>query len=151
MRPLLLDVNVVLAVFRADHPDHDRVRRWFDGVLATGESFAVPVAVWASFLRLATNRRVFRVPAPVEECFEFVEAVRAQPAHLAVGPGPQHLAILRRLCLEADAAGDLVPDAVLGALAVEHGFTVATLDRDFARFDAVRHLRPDVRNDPPAG
>jgi predicted nucleic acid-binding protein len=41
-----------------------------------------------------------------------------------------------------DASGDLVPDAVLGAVAVEHGAGVATLDRDFARFSSVSHRRP---------
>ena len=64
-----------------------------------------------------------------------------------------HLTILRRLCREADASGDLVPDAVLGAIVVEHGGTVATLDRDFARFTSVRHLRPgaeDGEAQPPA-
>ncbi|MGL5816711.1 MAG: type II toxin-antitoxin system VapC family toxin [Phycicoccus sp.] len=151
MRPLLLDVNVVLALFRADHPHHEPVRRWFDEVLAAGGSFAVPVTVWASFLRLATNRRVFRVPAPLGECFTFAEAMMAQPGHLPMGPGPRHLAILRLLCVEADAVGDLVPDAVLGAVAVEHGMTVATLDRDFARFDSVRHVRPGVASDPAIG
>ncbi|MGL4178555.1 MAG: type II toxin-antitoxin system VapC family toxin [Dermatophilaceae bacterium] len=151
MRPLLLDVNVVLALFRADHPHHEPVRRWFDQVLAAEGSFAVPVTVWASFLRLATNRRVFRVPAPLGECFAFVEAMTAQPGHLTMGPGPRHLAILRTLCVEADAVGDLVPDAVLGAVAVEHGMTVATLDRDFARFDSVRHVRPAASPDPGPG
>ena len=49
---------------------------------------------------------------------------------------------LRRLCEEPEAAGDLVPDAVIGAVAVEHGCEVVTLDRDFARFGSVRHRRP---------
>jgi len=52
------------------------------------------------------------------------------------------LALVRRLCDEADAVGDLVPDAVIGALAVEYGCDLITLDRDFARFGSVRHLRP---------
>jgi predicted nucleic acid-binding protein len=47
--------------------------------------------------------------------------------------------VLKRLCAEAEATGDLVPDAVLGAIAVEHGCEVVTLDRDFARFGSVRH------------
>ncbi|MGH2804583.1 MAG: TA system VapC family ribonuclease toxin, partial [Thermoleophilaceae bacterium] len=61
---LLLDVNVVLAAHRDDHPHHASVRRWFDEMLAGDERFAVPMLVWASFLRLATNRRIFEVPTP---------------------------------------------------------------------------------------
>jgi len=43
--------------------------------------------------------------------------------------------------------GDLVPDAVVGAVAVEHGAEVVTLDRDFARFASVRHRRPGTHAD----
>lgn len=139
---LLLDVNVVLAAHRADHPDHAPVRAWFDATLAGEERFAVPAFVWSSFLRLATNRRIFEVPTPRADAFAFVEATCAQPLHLAIGPGPRHLPLLRRVCDEADASGDLIPDATLAAVALEHGGEVVTLDRDFARFEAIRHRRP---------
>src|ERR671925_32603 len=61
-RVYLLDVNVVLAAHRGDHPHHQPVRAWFDETVAGDEPFAVPDLVWASFLRLATNRRIFEVP-----------------------------------------------------------------------------------------
>jgi len=138
----LLDVNVVLAAHRADHPGHRDVRAWFDDLLAGDDTFTVPTVVWGAFLRLATNRRIFTVPTPREEAFAFVDATCAQPHHLLTSPGPRHLEVLRRLCEEADATGDLVPDAVVGAIAVEHGCDVVTLDRDFARFASVRHCRP---------
>lgn len=138
----LLDVNVVLAVHRGDHPNHRTVRPWFDQMLAGDEAFTVPNIVWASFLRLATHRRIFEVPSPRSEVFAFIDATTAQPHHLPVAPGPRHLALLRQLCEEADASGDLIPDAVLAAIAVEHHCDVVTLDRDFARFNSVRHLRP---------
>lgn len=141
---LLLDVNVVLAAHRADHPLHPTVRGWFDQLLTGDDPFTVPTCVWASFLRLATNRRIFPVPTPRAEAFAFVESTYAQPHHLLTGPGERHLVILRRMCDEADATGDLVPDAVIAALAVEHGCEVVTLDRDFARFPSVRHRRPSL-------
>lgn len=139
---LLLDVNVVLAAHRDDHPNHRPVRAWFDETLAGDEPFSVPLTVWASFLRLATNRRIFDVPTPRPDAFAFIEATCAQPLHVPVAPGPRHLALLRRLCDEADAVGDLVPDAAIGAIALEYSCELVTLDRDFARFHSVRHLRP---------
>jgi uncharacterized protein len=135
----LLDVNVVLAAHRADHPRHTAVRRWVDDLLAGDEPFAVPATVWASFLRLATNRRIFEVPTPLADAFNFIHAIQVQPHHLPLGPGPRHLTLLRRLCDEAGAVGDLIPDAVLAALAAEHHCEIATLDRDFARFSSVPH------------
>jgi uncharacterized protein len=139
---LLLDVNVVLAAHRADHPDHPPVRGWFDAMLVGDERFTVPAIVWTSFLRLATNRRIFEVPTPRPDAFAFVEATSAQSLHLQVSPGPRHLALLRQLCDEADALGDLIADAAIAAIAAEHSCEVVTLDRDFARFDTVRHRRP---------
>jgi toxin-antitoxin system PIN domain toxin len=137
----LLDVNVVLAAHRGDHPRHSTVRPWFDQLLAGDDPFTVPILVWASFLRLATNRRIFEVPSPRAEAFAFINATCAQPHHMLTGPGPRHFTLLRELCDEADASGDLVPDAAIAAVAAEHGCDVATLDRDFARFTSVRHIR----------
>lgn len=140
---LLLDANVVLAASRTDHPNHGPVRAWFDALIAGHETFTVPTTVWGSFLRLATNRRIFPVPTPRDEAFAFIDATCAQPHHLLTGPGARHLELLRTVCDEADASGDLVPDAVIAAIAVEHGCEVVSLDRDFARFTSVRHRRPE--------
>lgn len=144
MRLLLLDVNIVLAAHRGDHPQHASVRRWFDSLLAGQERFTVPASVWSSFLRLATNRRIFDVPSPLEDAFAFAEGTCAQPLHLRVNPGPRHLTLLRKLCEEADATGDLVPDATIAAIAAEHDCEIVTLDRDFARFESVPHRRPPL-------
>jgi toxin-antitoxin system PIN domain toxin len=139
---LLLDVNVVLAAHRDDHPQHEPVRSWFDAMLRGEERFTIPALVWSSFLRLATNRRIFEVPTPRPEAFAFLDAILAQPLHLLVSPGPRHFELLRRLCDEADASGDLIGDATIAAIAAEHSCEVITLDRDFARFESVRHRRP---------
>jgi toxin-antitoxin system PIN domain toxin len=139
---LVLDVNVVLAAYRDDHAHHPVLRPWFDGMLADAEPFSVPLVVWGSFLRLTTSRRAFPVPTPRAEAFAFVEAVCAYPGHRRLEPGPRHLELLRHVCDEADAAGDLVPDAVIAAIALEHGCAVASLDRDFARFSSIDHVIP---------
>lgn len=142
---ILLDVNVVFAAHRIDHPHHAMIRRWMDTVEASAERFVVPTVVWTSFLRLATSRRPFPVATPLVEAFAFLEAVRAHPLHLSLEPGAQHLALLRRLCEESDATGDLVADAVIAAIALEHGCAVASLDRDFARFPSIEHVVPAAR------
>jgi hypothetical protein len=139
---LVLDVNVVLAAHREDHPLHIEVRPWFDRFVSGEDDFGVPTVVWGSFLRIATNRRIFPLPTPLADAFAFVEATVAQPGHVPAEPGPRHLPLVRQLCERGDATGDLIPDAVLGAIALEHGAAVATLDRGFARFTAVRQVRP---------
>lgn len=140
----LLDVNVLLAAHREDHPHHSQVQLWFEQLVAERARFAVPATVWGSFLRLATNRRIFAESTPLDDAFEFIGAVCGQPGYSSVSPGPRHLHLLRRLCQEANADGDLIPDAVLGAIALEHDCELVSLDRDFARFQSVRYRLPTL-------
>jgi toxin-antitoxin system PIN domain toxin len=139
---LLLDVNVVVAAHRVDHAQHAIARPWFDELLDGDERFSVPTVVWGSFVRLATSRRIFRRPTPLEQTFEFIDSVCWQEHHVLLGPGPNHLELLRKVCEESDATGDLVADAVLAAIALEHGCVVASFDRDFARFPSIEHVIP---------
>jgi hypothetical protein len=95
----------------------------------------VPGEVIASFLRLVTNARVFRTPTPLAEALEFVAALRASTSLVVLRPGPRQMDIFLDLCRSSRARGKLVPDAWLAALAIEHGCTWCSCDRDFARFD----------------
>jgi toxin-antitoxin system PIN domain toxin len=138
----LLDVNVVLAAHRDDHPDFEVARGWLEQTLAASTSFAVVDLVAGAFLRIATNRRIFSIPTPVDEAFAYLKALRKQPAHVALAPGPQHLVLLEQLCRGAEASGDLIADAQLAAIALEHACELVSFDRDFARFPELRWTRP---------
>lgn len=138
----LLDVNVVVAAHRLDHPAHSVVRPWFDALVASPERFTVPDGVWASFIRLVTNWRIMETATPVDEAFHFLRAVRAQPRCHDHVPEERHLAIFERLCVEFDVAGDLVPDAYLAALAIEQRCTLVSLDRGFSRYEGLDWERP---------
>ncbi len=139
---ILLDVNVVLAAHRTDHPHHNVARPWLERLTAGTESFGVPSSVWTSFLRIATSRRIFVVPTPSAEAFAFIRAIAAQPEHVPIEPGVRHLDLLESACSEGDAAGDLVADAYLVAIAAEHGSSLASFDRDFARFPNLDWIVP---------
>lgn len=138
----LLDVSVVLAAHREDHPHFEPARRRLEDLLRSREGFSVTDLVAGSFVRLATNRRIFVVPTPVADAFAYLRALRSQPAHVTLAPGPAHLELFERLCRDSDAAGDLAADAQLAAIAVEHAAEVVSFDRDFARFAGVRWSRP---------
>lgn len=139
---ILFDVNIVLAMHRDDHPHHSVVRAWFNEAVEAAQSFVVPDVVWASFVRLATDRRIYEVPTTVDATFAFMRAVRTHPNHVALLPGDEHLAIFEDVCRRFDATGELVPDAYLAALAIEQGCELASFDRDFARFEGLRWVHP---------
>lgn len=139
---ILIDANVVLAAYRDDHEFHPVARPWFERLTAGTESFGIPATVWATVLRLATNRRIFLVPSRVDEVFAFVWATVTAPHHRRLEPGPRHLELLERLCADARVSSDLVNDAALAAIAIENGASVASFDDDFARFPNLRWAIP---------
>jgi uncharacterized protein len=61
-----------------------------------------------------------------------------------LGPaaGHQHAALLGELFNRYEPAGNLVPDTLLAALALEHGLTVFSTDTDFARFTEIGWENP---------
>ena len=69
-------------------------------------------------------------------------------AWLGAGPavllhhGPEHARLLRSMLGTTGAAGNLVNDAHLAALATEHKATIVSFDDDFVRFPGVRWERP---------
>lgn len=138
----LLDVNVVLAAHRTDHPHYDVVGPWFGRLTSGDDQFWVPEVVWVSFVRVASHRRVFEVPTSLDDCFSFVRAVAGQPNHVDLVPSDRAIALFEGWCRDAEATGDLVPDAYLAALAADHACTLVSLDRDFARFDGLSWERP---------
>jgi toxin-antitoxin system PIN domain toxin len=90
----------------------------------------------------ATNPRVFDRPVSTSEAAAAISSWLAQPAAGILEPGERHWDILRGLVRDGQAAGPLVMDAVLAAIAIEHGATVCTTDRDFSRFSARRWTNP---------
>ena len=71
-----------------------------------------------------------------------IESWLARPVAGILDPGERHWDILRRLLHDGQAIGPLVMDAVLAALAIEHGANLCTTDRDFSRFPGLDWTNP---------
>lgn len=133
---------MLVYAFRADTTEHGVYRTWLDETTGRPDPFAVATTTLSGFLRVVTNPRIFRVPAPLPEAVSFVRALRDQPNCVLLTPGPRHLELFLDLCLRAKATGKLVPDAELAALAIENGCELASADRDFARFPGLTWRHP---------
>jgi uncharacterized protein len=139
---ILLDANLLLYAYHSQAPEHPSARRWFEAVMSGAEPVLLPWSTLLAFLRISTNPRVWQRPFTIQEAAAIVEEWLAVPNLALVGPGERHWAILRGLLVEGKCRGPLVTDAHLAALAIEHGATLATCDRDFMRFPAARLLDP---------
>lgn len=139
---LLIDANVLLYAVNERAREHAVARDWVREALAGGEAVAFAWAVLLAFLRLSTHPAVFGRPLSVAQAAEAVERWLQSPPAVAVEPSRRHLPLLRGLLERAGTAGNLVGDAHLAALALEHGATVVSFDRDFERFEGLSVRRP---------
>jgi len=140
---IIPDVNVLVGAFRADTPDHDRLRAWLEGAVVGVQDLGLTDAVLTGTVRILTHPRVFAKPTPLARALEQVATLRAADGVVRVAPTPRHWEVFEQLCRVADARGNLVADAAHAAVAIEHGALWVTLDRDFARFPGLRWAPPD--------
>ncbi len=139
---ILFDVNVYIQAFRPDASDHERCREWLDEAVNGPSRYGVAPQALSALLRIVTNPRAFAEPSTLDEALGFCDAVLAGPRCVVVHPGERHWGIFRRLCVEANARGNLVPDAWFAALAIEWGCEWVTLDRGFGRYPGLRWRVP---------
>jgi toxin-antitoxin system PIN domain toxin len=139
---ILTDVNILIYAHREEAADHTRFRGWFENVMAGPEAFGVADLVFSGFVRVVTHPRIFHPPTPLQRALEFCNFIRNQPNAVMIVPGERHWDIFTDLCSGARAAGDLVADAYLAALAIESGCEWITTDRDYSRFPGLRWRHP---------
>jgi toxin-antitoxin system PIN domain toxin len=138
----LVDANVLIYAVNAASAHHEPSRAWLDEAVGGREPVGFAWTVLLAFLRLSTHPSVFARPLTPDEATGIVRAWLAQPAAVIVEPTARHADVLAGLLAEAGTAGNLVNDAHLAALAIEHAATVTTFDADFGRFPGVRWERP---------
>lgn len=138
----LVDANVLLYAVNRDARHHDVSRSWLDGALSGDDVVAFAWVALLAFVRLSTKAGLFPSPLSVEGALDRVHAWTTAAPAVIVEPTPDHAQILRRLLGGVGVGGNLVNDAHLAALAVEHRCTVVSYDNDFARFEGVSWQQP---------
>jgi toxin-antitoxin system PIN domain toxin len=143
---ILIDANLLIYAYHPRAEQHEKSRAWLEAMLSGPDRVRFAwLTLWA-FLRIATNARVFERPLSPAEAEAAISSWLAQPIAGILEPGERHWGILCDLVHDGQAAGPLVMDAVLAAIAVEHGATLCTTDRDFSRFSGLRWTNPLAAN-----
>jgi len=136
------DANLLLYAYNQDSPFHERAARWWRACLSGSEAVGLAPAVALGFVRLGTQARVFQAPLTVGEAAEVVRSWLARPM-VRVLEGDRGSVERALGLLEAcGTAGNLVTDAQLAALALEHRAVIHSADADFSRFAGVRWRNP---------
>lgn len=139
---LCVDVNVLINALMPHSPSHARVSSWLHDALHGTEVIALPFEVITGFLRVATDRRIFEVPARADEATDLIDFLVKHPRVLTPADSMQRYTRTRDLIHQLGLTGKDVPDAALAALALELGATIVTSDRGFRRFPGLQVLDP---------
>jgi len=138
----LVDANLLLYAYDPRSAHHEPSRIWLEATLSGTEAVRFAwMTIWA-FLRISTSSRVFETPFSIAEAQAIVNTWMAQPAVDVLEPAERHWDVLQQLLLDGQVKGPLVMDAVMAAIAIEHGATLCTTDRDFARFPGLKWRNP---------
>jgi uncharacterized protein len=136
------DLNLLLYAIDDEADVHERAAGWLEETMSGTEAVGFAWIVLLGFLRIATNPRIYEKPMSAAEAADVVDGWLAQPVATVVQPTARHAAILRELLEPLGAGGNLVSDAHLAALSIEHGAELYSRDNDFARFPGVRWVDP---------
>lgn len=102
-------------------------------------SWALPWPCLHEFFSVVTNRRLYRVPTPVDLALTQLDSWLESPAARLPSESPGHFAVLTRLVRSANAVGSQIHDARIAAICLSHGVReLLTMDRDFSRYPALK-------------
>ena len=141
-----VDTNVLVHAEIVGSKHHPAARRALETLADGPTPWAIPWPCVYEFLRLVTHPRIFHPPVPMERALADLSAILAAPSLVLLAETPRHAAVMASLLRASGAAGNLVHDAHIAALCLEHGVTeLMTGDRDFLRFAPLKVVNPFAR------
>ena len=139
---VLVDANLLLYAIDTDSRHHEPARTWLESVLNGSRRVGIPWTTAGAFVRIATHPRILDRPQSAARMCAYIDDWYARPNVWMPAATTRTWQILSTLLTPTDLSGNLVPDAMLAALADEHGLVVMTADTDFGRFPSIRWENP---------
>jgi uncharacterized protein len=142
---ILVDANVLLYAEDSLSEHHEAARTWWDAQLSAADPVGLCWPVIDAFIRIGTNARLHQRPLTLKEATERVQSWFDQSCVRLVQPTDQHWTLFQQMLRSGNAVGNLVSDAHLAALAVEHNCVLHSTDADFSRFRTLKWKNPIAR------
>ena len=139
---ILVDANLLLYAEDSLSEHHETARNWWDTQLSGSEAVALCWPVVTAFIRIGTNARLHKRPLTLKEAIERVQSWIDQPCVRIIQASEQHWELFQKMLRVGNATANLVSDARLAALAVEHNSVLHSTDTDFARFRGLKWKNP---------
>lgn len=137
MTTYLPDVDVLVASLRSDHPHHEAARTFLHRARRDGHSFAVPVEVLASSLRVLTLDIWIDAETSASARDLLHDWIAASDAEVVSHPSGSWR-VLAEFARTLSLSPRAIPDALLAASAIASRRTIVTFDRGFARYPGLQ-------------
>lgn len=139
---MIVDASLLVYAVNRDSPQHAGAHQWLTHALHGPARVGLPWASLGAFIRITTHPRIMPRPLTSAHAADYVRTWLKAPSAWAPEAGAGYSAIFTGLVARHEITGNLVPDALLAALALEHGVPVASTDADFARWPEVTWINP---------
>jgi toxin-antitoxin system PIN domain toxin len=139
---ILPDANLILYAHIKDFPQHLKSKAWLENTLNGEESVGLAWQVITAFVRIGTNPKIFKIPMAIKQVEKRLGTLLTHPNTKLVNPTAKHWQIFLKQLKDSKAAGNLVMDAHLATLAIEHNARLASTDDDFKLFPDLNYFNP---------
>ena len=138
-----LDTNVLIYAEIISSLHHVAARDLLQELAEAARPWAIPWPCVYEFLRVVTHPRVYHPPAPLAVALADLRAMLASPSLVLLSETSRHAEVMANVLEASGVTGNLVHDAHIAALCLEHGVSeLLTGDRDFSRFPELRVVNP---------
>ena len=138
-----VDTNVLVYAEIAGSAYHQQARGMLAELANGAVLWALPWPCIYEFLRIVTHPRVFHPPVPVNVALADLRSMLSSPSLLLLGETSRHAEVMEEVMRSSGTTGNLIHDAHIAALCLEHGVSeLITGDRDFARFAGLGIVNP---------
>ncbi|MBI4482682.1 MAG: PIN domain-containing protein [Acidobacteria bacterium] len=138
-----IDTNVLVYAEIISSRHHRRARQLLRELAEGAHPWAIPWPCLYEFLRVVTHPRVYHPPAPLPVVLTDLKAILESPSVVLLSETPRHFEVMDGVIRESGVTGNLIHDAHIAALCLEHGVAeLLTGDRDFGRFPGLRIADP---------
>jgi toxin-antitoxin system PIN domain toxin len=138
-----VDVSILLYASDTGSPFHQAASDFLQARAGEAELFCLAWPTLMSYLRIATHPRIFARPLSPAAAVANVDSLLSLPNVRALGEGDRFWECYAKVADGTVVRGNLVPDAHLVALLLEHGVPLLySNDSDFKKFSAIRVRDP---------
>ena len=140
---LAIDTNVLVYAEIRSSAHHKLALKILTDLAEGSLPWALPWPCIYEFLRVVTHPRVYHPPVPVSVALKDLKRILESPTLILLRETDRHQEVMDTVLRTSGVSGNLIHDANIAALCMEHGITeLITGDRDFTRFASLSVQNP---------